>query len=81
MTSSAFTNLALMNLLKIVKNIEFTKEFTKFDCSFDNVNDTDSSSNMTIEFSQKQQCSVYEFESKSKSELKQSRLTEVAKNY
>ena len=39
MTSSAFTNLALMNRLKTVKNIEFTEEFTKFDCSFDNVND------------------------------------------
>ena len=55
MTPSAFTNLALMNQLKTVKNIEFTEEFTKFDCSFDNVNDRDSSSNMTIEFSRKQQ--------------------------
>ena len=40
MTSLAFTNLALMIRLKTAKkNIEFTEEFTKFDCSFGNVND------------------------------------------
>jgi hypothetical protein len=38
MTSSAFTNLALMNRLKTV-NVEFSEEFTKFDSSFDIVND------------------------------------------